>query len=72
MCFQAGKGKSEIADNFLVEFGRKGRGRSSSRSSSSDSEDDRRDSSRDYPAKDRSEEWVEYTGAGIFIYKYSF
>lgn len=63
---QAGKGKSEIADNFLVEFGRKGGGRRSrSRSSSSsDSEDDRRgSSSKDYPARDRTEEWVEYTDA---------
>jgi hypothetical protein len=44
-----------------VEFGRKGRDRSSSRSSS-DSEEERRGSSRDYPAKDNTEEWVEYTG----------
>ena len=47
----------------MVEFGRKGRDRSSSRSSS-DSEEERRGSSRDYPAKDNTEEWVEYTGTG--------
>ncbi len=49
----------------MVEFGRKGRDRSSSRSSS-DSEEERRGSSRDYPAKDNTEEWVEYTGTVPF------
>jgi hypothetical protein len=61
---QASKGKSEIADNFLVEFGRKSRDRSRS-SSSSDSDDDRRGGGRDYPARDSTEEWVEYTGVAI-------
>jgi len=44
-----GKGRSSVAGNFLVEFGGK-----------DDSDDDE---GRDYPAKNESEEWVEYTDA---------
>jgi len=48
-----GKGRSEIASNFLVEFGKK---------SDSDSDsDDGRKKDYDYPADGEDDEWVEYT-----------
>ena len=50
---KTGKGKSEVASNFLVNF-------SDRRDSDSDS-DDGRYRSKDYPASKDGEEWVEYT-----------
>ena len=50
-----GKGRSEIASNFLVEFGKKS-------DSDSDSDDGRKkDYNYDYPADGEDDEWVEYT-----------
>ena len=50
-----GKGRSEIASNFLVEFGKKS-------DSDSDSDDGRKkDYKYDYPADGEDDEWVEYT-----------
>jgi len=46
-----GKGKSQVADNFLVQFG-----------GASDSDDDH-GGRGDYPANGAGEEWVEYTDA---------
>jgi len=53
-----GKGRSEVASNFLVKFEDK-----SDSESDSDSDDGRYGRGRDYPAKDDDEEWVEYTDA---------
>ena len=50
---KAGKGRSEIANNFLVEFDKKS-------DSDSDSDDDR-ERDYDYPADGEGDEWVEYT-----------
>merc|ERR1719516_643422 len=48
-----GKGQSKHAENFLVQFGAK----------DSDSDSDDGGYGKDYPAKSKGEEWVEYTDA---------
>lgn len=47
-----GKGRSEVSQGMLVDFGKRRR---------SDSDSDSDDGKRDYPANDEDEEWVEYT-----------